>query len=66
MGAIGSTIKARRREFGLTQGQLAELSGIGINTLTQIERGEGNPTIHVLEKVLGTLGLRLTVSTVEV
>ena len=66
MKSIGSIIKARRRDFGLTQSQLAELSDVGINTLTQIERGEGNPTVRVLEKVLQTLGLRLTISTIEV
>lgn len=34
----------------ITQRTLAELAGVGINTLTKIERGEGNPTIEVLEK----------------
>lgn len=66
MNTIGRTIKLRRKEFGLTQGQLANLSDIGVNTLTQIERGEGNPTVKVLEKVLQTLGLQLTVSTIDV
>ena len=33
----------------------------GINTLTKIERGEGNPTIEVLEKILDTLGLELQI-----
>lgn len=66
MDTIGAVIKTRRREFGLTQGQLAQLSEVGINTLIQIERGEGNPTVRVLEKVLQTLGLRLTVSILEV
>ena len=66
MEKIGRTIKLRRKEFGLTQGQLAKLSDIGVNTLTQIERGEGNPTVKVLEKVLQTLGLQLTVSTIDV
>lgn len=48
--------------LGVTQRQLADLSGIGINTLTKIERGEGNPTLVVLNKVLDTLGLVLTAS----
>ena len=66
MSAIGEIIKARRKEFGLTQAKLAELSDVGVNTLTQIERGEGNPTVRVLEKVLQTLGLQLTVTVIEV
>ena len=31
MDAIGWIIKKRRKEFGLTQSQLAELAGVGIN-----------------------------------
>ncbi|MCR5463249.1 MAG: helix-turn-helix domain-containing protein [Bacteroidales bacterium] len=65
MDSIGKIIKCRRKEFGLTQSRLAELSKIGINTLTQIERGEGNPTIKVLEKVLRTLGMQLTATIIE-
>lgn len=63
---IGEIIRNRRKEFGLTQTQLAKLSKVGINTLTQIERGDGNPTVAVLKKVLGTLGLQLTAKTIDV
>ena len=58
---IGQAIKERRRMLKITQRTLAELSGVGINTLTKIERGEANPTLAVLGKILDTLGLRLTV-----
>ena len=44
----------------MTQRQLAELSGVGINTLTKIERDEANPSLRIIEKVLDTLGLVLT------
>lgn len=66
MDSIGDSIKMRRKEFGLTQAKLAELSHVGINTLTQIERGEGNPTLRVLERVLNILGMQLTISIIEV
>lgn len=66
MESIGEIIKSRRKEFGLTQTGLAKLSKIGVNTLTQIERGEGNPTIRVLENVLRTLGMRLTATVIEI
>ena len=66
MEGIGEIIKSRRKEFGLTQTSLAKLSKIGVNTLTQIERGEGNPTIKVLEKVLRTLGMQLTATVIEI
>lgn len=66
MESIGEIIKSRRKEFGLTQTNLAKLSKIGVNTLTQIERGEGNPTIRVLESVLQTLGMQLTATVIEI
>ena len=42
----------------ITQRTLAELAGVGINTLTKIERGEGNPTIEVLEKMELQIGIK--------
>ena len=65
MNTVGAIIKERRKEFGLTQARLAELSKVGVNTLTQIERGDGNPTVKVLEKVLRTLGMQLTAKVIE-
>ena len=65
MDNIGSTIKERRKEFGITQNDLARLAEININTLTQIERGEGNPTVRTLENVLRILGMELTAKIIE-
>lgn len=60
MKNIGKIIKARRKMLGLRQDQLADIAGVGINTLTKIERGEGNPSIDTLNKVLDCLGLELS------
>ncbi len=60
MRTIGNTIKARRKLLRITQQQLADIAGVSINTLTKIERNEGNPTLDVLERVLDALGLDLT------
>lgn len=65
MKDIGAIIKERRKEFGITQRKLAELAEININTLTQIERGEGNPTAQTLDKVLRILGMELTAKIIE-
>lgn len=65
MKEIGTIIKERRKEFGITQRTLAELAEININTLTQMERGEGNPTVQTLEKVLTIIGMKLTAEIVE-
>jgi len=60
MASIGQQIKERRKSLKVTQRQLADLSGVGINTLTKIEREEANPSLRILERILDTLGLELT------
>lgn len=59
MKSIGEEIKKRRNELQITQQTLADLAGIGINTLVAIERGTGNPSLGTLLAVLDTLGLEL-------
>lgn len=59
MGNIGQTIKARRKELGLTQNTLALLSQVGINTIVSIERGSKSPSIDTITKVTDVLGLDL-------
>lgn len=46
----------------MTQRTVSELSGVAINTLVAIERGEGNPQITTLLDVLDTVGLQLDVN----
>lgn len=59
MKNIGEEIKRRRNELQITQQTLADLAGVGINTLVAIERGTGNPSLSTLQAVLDTLGLEL-------
>ena len=58
---IGEQIRLRRKELMITQPVLADIAGISINTLYKIERGQANPTIEVLGKILDVLGLEITV-----
>lgn len=58
---IGKLIKERRQHLKVKQLELAELSGVGINTLVSIERGEGNPKLGTLLAVLDTLGLQIDI-----
>ena len=59
---IGSAIKERRKALGVNQQTLSELSGVAINTLVSIERGEGNPQLQTLLTVLDTLGLQIDIN----
>ena len=56
---IGTAIKERRKHLGVNQQTLADLAGVGINTLVAIERGEGNPQLSTLLTILDTLGLQM-------
>jgi len=62
MKEIGEEIKARRKLLKINQRTLSELAGVSINTLTKIERGEANPSINVLKKILDTLGLETKIT----
>lgn len=59
---IGNAIKDRRKALGVNQQTLSELSGVAINTLVAIERGEGNPQLQTLLTVLDTLGLQIDIN----
>ena len=45
---IGIIIKERRKHLGVNQQTLADLAGVGLNTLVAVERGEGNPRLLAL------------------
>ena len=59
--SIGEQIKLRRKELRITQPDLAEIAGVSVNTLYKIERGEANPTLEVLEKLLDVLKLEILI-----
>jgi transcriptional regulator with XRE-family HTH domain len=65
--ALIDSIKVRREMLHVTQEQLAMLSGVGLRTLKQFERGKGNPTLATLQKLSDALGLeiRLEVKSME-
>ena len=54
---LGRHLRELRQAAGLTQGQLAERSGIGRVTLVRIERGEQSPRFSTLSAMAGVLGL---------
>ena len=56
---LGKTFKERRKNLGITQPHLAELSGISANTIYMLERGRSNPTLEVLTKIADVLGMEL-------
>ena len=59
MVEISKTLRERRRELGVSQADLARLSGLSLHGLSNIETGKGNPTVETLLKVLQVLGLEI-------
>jgi transcriptional regulator with XRE-family HTH domain len=43
----------------ITQESLADLSGVGLRTLKQLEAGKANPTFNTLQNLADVLGLEL-------
>ncbi len=57
---VGARVRALREAMDLSLRDLAERSGVSAPMLSQVERGETSPTLHVAERIAGGLELRLS------
>lgn len=57
---IGANLKQLRQERNLTLGQLSDLSGISKAVLSELEKGNGNPTINTIWKIANGLKVPFT------
>lgn len=53
--SIGENIKRLRRDKGLTQGELASLSKLGLNMISKLEGDKTDPKLTSLYKLIGAL-----------
>lgn len=58
---IGRYVSDRRDALAISQIRLAELSGVSVHTLSNLETGTGNVTLETLLKVTDVLGLNVTI-----
>ena len=49
-------MKERREVLSLTQQDLAQ---VGVATVKDIERGQGNPSLSTIKKILDVLGIEM-------
>jgi transcriptional regulator with XRE-family HTH domain len=56
-GSLATRLRVLRAERGLTVRQVAELSGVAKETVSQIERGERHPYDRTLEKLAHAYGV---------
>jgi len=59
---IGSLVKLKRNGLGLTQTQLANVSGTGIRFISDLENGKPTMQIGKVLDILHVLGLDLNIS----
>ena len=57
--ALGQVRRSRRKLAKVTQSDLADLSGLSIHTLSDLESGKGNPTLEVLSRLCDVMGLEI-------
>lgn len=51
-----------RKEMGLTQKQLSELTGIAQADISKIENGNANPSLKTLQRLAAAMGKKVKIS----
>lgn len=58
---IGILLKKKRTSLNITQKRLSDITSISVHAIINIEKGEGNPTIEILNTLCDVLGLELVI-----
>jgi len=56
---LREVLKSRRKTLAVSQQDLAEMAGVGVATVKDIERGKGNPSFSTVSKLLDVLGMEM-------
>jgi transcriptional regulator with XRE-family HTH domain len=59
LATIGATVRATRRLQGMTVEALASRAGVSTGALSQLERGQGNPSLQTLQRLASALSVPL-------
>lgn len=57
---VGQRIRERREQLGLSLREVAARSGLSLNAISRIERGDHSPTVASLHLIAGALGVSIT------
>lgn len=52
-------LKSRRKTLEISQLDLAEMAGVGLATVKDIERKKGNPSMSTILRILEVLGMEI-------
>ncbi len=56
---LANIIKERRAKLNISQSDLAQMADVGIATVKDIERGQGNPRLTTVVKIMEVLGMEM-------
>lgn len=59
---LREVMKSRRKTLSITQNDLAEMAGVSLATVKDIERGKANPSMLTVLEILDVLGMEITYS----
>ena len=51
----------KRKSLGLTQDELAQITGLSQQEISRFEKNKHSPTLHILIKILASLGLGIEI-----
>lgn len=60
--ALGQTLRAARKQLGLTQPQLALAAGVGVRFIVELEAGKPTLRLENVMRVIDSLGGGLTLT----
>ena len=55
---LSEAIRDRRKALGITQAQLADLSGVSVRAIFELENGNNSMSLKRVLLILGPLGLK--------
>lgn len=55
---LGNKLRKARERKELTQEEVAKKSGVSVNYYARIERGEVNPSVEKIHKIIVALGVK--------
>ena len=64
--AISNAIVKRRKMLSVSQKELADLAGVSLHSIINLESGKGNPTLQLLLTVLEVVGMEVQLAVKDV
>ena len=62
---LSTFIKEKRKQFGLTQQDLSEKSGVGLRFVRELEQGKSTLRMDKVNQVLALFGAELSAAEIE-